>query len=56
MVQVFSDLGLPYRVDNEGTVREFLLFLTPDDDYRSASAERERVADVASLRSVLRPA
>lgn len=56
MVRVFTDLGLPYRMKSDGPLRELILSLAPDVTYRSVSSERERIADVASLRSVLRPA
>ncbi|MTD54593.1 bifunctional acetate--CoA ligase family protein/GNAT family N-acetyltransferase [Amycolatopsis pithecellobii] len=56
MVRVFADLGLPYRMTPDGPERQFVLVLEPGEDYWSALAERERVADVASLRAVLRPA
>ncbi|TNC24807.1 bifunctional acetate--CoA ligase family protein/GNAT family N-acetyltransferase [Amycolatopsis alkalitolerans] len=55
MVRVFADLGLPYRMTPGGPERQFVLVLEPGENYWSALAERERVADVASLRSVLRP-
>ncbi|KAA9160208.1 GNAT family N-acetyltransferase [Amycolatopsis acidicola] len=56
MLRVFSDLGLPYEISAGGPERDFVLALDPGDGYWDAVAERERVADVASLRAVLRPA
>ncbi|GAA5152278.1 MULTISPECIES: bifunctional GNAT family N-acetyltransferase/acetate--CoA ligase family protein [Amycolatopsis] len=55
MLRVFTDLGLPYRMSRGGPEREFVIVLEPGEDYWTALAERERVADVASLQSVLRP-
>ncbi|WP_236794269.1 bifunctional GNAT family N-acetyltransferase/acetate--CoA ligase family protein [Amycolatopsis sp. GM8] len=55
MVRVFADLGLPYRMSPGGPERQFVLVLEPGENYWTALAERERVADVASLRSVLQP-
>ena len=56
MVRVFADLGLPYEITQGGPERQFVLSLEPGENYWAALAERERVADVASLRAVLRPA
>ncbi|NKQ51788.1 GNAT family N-acetyltransferase [Amycolatopsis sp. K13G38] len=55
MVRVFSDLGLPYRMTPGGPERQFVLDLAPGESYWTALAERERLADVASLESALRP-
>ena len=59
MLQVFADAGLPvHRALSDGVYE--LTFPLPADaalgTYRDAVAERERSADVASLRHVLTPA
>ena len=62
MLQVFADAGLPvHRALSDGVYE--LTFPLPADEadaalgtYRDAVAERERSADVASLRHVLTPA
>lgn len=55
MLRVFADLGLPYRMAPGGPERQFVLSLEADENYWTALAERERIADVASLRHVLQP-
>jgi acyl-CoA synthetase (NDP forming)/GNAT superfamily N-acetyltransferase len=54
MLRVFRDAGLPVTVRPEGSTCHITLRL--DGDYLPAVEERERSADVASLRAVLRPA
>ncbi|WP_410582566.1 GNAT family N-acetyltransferase [Amycolatopsis sp. lyj-108] len=56
MARVFSDLGLPCTISNGGPEREVELTLGGPDEYMKRIEERERVADVASLRAVLTPA
>lgn len=56
MVRVFSDLGLPCTISRGGPEREVELILGGPDEYLKRLEERERVADVASLRAVLTPA
>ncbi|MGP0027233.1 MAG: GNAT family N-acetyltransferase [Streptosporangiaceae bacterium] len=62
MLQVFADAGLPVHRTLADGVYDFS-FPLPDDEsdaalgtYRDAVAERERSADVASLRHILTPA
>jgi acyl-CoA synthetase (NDP forming)/GNAT superfamily N-acetyltransferase len=55
MLRVFADCGLPHRVRSEGSVTHVELVLDEVETYLDAMAERERVADTASLRSVLCP-
>jgi acyl-CoA synthetase (NDP forming)/GNAT superfamily N-acetyltransferase len=55
MLRVFADCGLPCRTRGEGSVTHVELVLDEVEIYLDAMAERERVADTASLRSVLRP-
>ena len=62
MLQVFADAGLPVHRTVADGVYEFRFPLPADEadaalgTYRDAVAERERSADVASLRHVLAPA
>ena len=62
MLQVFADAGLPVHRTLADGVYEFTFPLPADEadaalgTYRDAVAERERSADVASLRHVLAPA
>jgi acyl-CoA synthetase (NDP forming)/GNAT superfamily N-acetyltransferase len=56
MIQVFADSGLAYRMDTTGPERQVEISLTEDERFAAAVDERERVSDVASLASVLRPA
>ncbi|HEV8557655.1 MAG TPA: GNAT family N-acetyltransferase [Actinophytocola sp.] len=55
MIKVFVDAGLGYRASFDGPERHVEISLEPDERYLDAVAERERVADVASLGAVLRP-
>jgi acyl-CoA synthetase (NDP forming)/GNAT superfamily N-acetyltransferase len=55
MIKVFVDAGLGFQATAGGPDREVVLSLEPDETYLDAVAERERVADVASLSAVLRP-
>lgn len=55
MIRVLHDLGLPLTMLEDGDERVFTLSLVTDDAYAAAIAERERTADVASLRHVLAP-
>jgi acyl-CoA synthetase (NDP forming)/GNAT superfamily N-acetyltransferase len=56
MIQVFADAGLPYRISATGPERAVEISLTEDERFAAAVDERDRVADVASLSHVLRPA
>jgi acyl-CoA synthetase (NDP forming)/GNAT superfamily N-acetyltransferase len=62
MLQVFADSGLPVHRSLADGVYDFTFPLPSDeadaslDSYRDAVAERERSADLASLRHVLSPA
>lgn len=56
MLRVLRDCGLPCRTDYDGSVTNVELTLDEVEPYLDAMAERERVADVASLAAVLRPA
>lgn len=61
MFHVFQDLGLPVRTHCEDGAVRVEIGLGPDadhleSDYLDATAAREIVADVASLRPLLRPA
>jgi acyl-CoA synthetase (NDP forming)/GNAT superfamily N-acetyltransferase len=56
MIKVFVDAGLGYQASFSGPEREVVLALEPDEEYLDAIVERERVADVASLAGLLRPA
>jgi acyl-CoA synthetase (NDP forming)/GNAT superfamily N-acetyltransferase len=55
MLRVLADCGLPHRVRGQGSVTRVELVLDEVETYLDAMAERERVADTASLRSVLCP-
>jgi acyl-CoA synthetase (NDP forming)/GNAT superfamily N-acetyltransferase len=54
MLRVFRDSGFPTRVHSSGTTCQVTLELT--GDYPAAVGERERLAEVASLGALLRPA
>ncbi|MFL6123174.1 GNAT family N-acetyltransferase [Actinophytocola sp.] len=56
MIRVFADAGLPYRMTTDGPERHVEISLTEDEAFAAAVDERDRVADVASLAKVLRPA
>ncbi|MFE0020844.1 GNAT family N-acetyltransferase [Amycolatopsis sp. NPDC059021] len=56
MVRVLTDFGLPYSVVHDGPYAVIELELGEPDRYLDAVAERERTADIASLRAVLAPA
>ena len=62
MLQVFADAGLPVHRTLSDGVYDFTFPLPADESdaalgtYRDAVAERERSADVASLRHILTPA
>ncbi|NUT92779.1 MAG: GNAT family N-acetyltransferase, partial [Saccharothrix sp.] len=56
MLRVFTDLGLVFKSTSDSDVVHVDLGLDTGDDYLEAVADRELSADVASLRSVLRPA
>ena len=62
MLQVFADAGLPVHRTLADGVYDFTFPLPADESdaalgtYRDAVAERERYADVASLRHILTPA
>ncbi|PXY36980.1 acyl-CoA synthetase [Prauserella flavalba] len=55
MLGVLRDLGLPLSYGEYGSEREVTITLDPVERYLDALAAREGVADVASLRHVLRP-
>jgi acyl-CoA synthetase (NDP forming)/GNAT superfamily N-acetyltransferase len=55
MLRVFHDCGLPYRTRREGSSIRVDLVLDEIETYLDAMAERERTADTASLRALLRP-
>jgi acyl-CoA synthetase (NDP forming)/GNAT superfamily N-acetyltransferase len=55
MLRVFRDSGLPYRTRPEGGSTHVDVVLDEIETYLDAMAERERSADAASLRTVLRP-
>ncbi|MFI7117395.1 GNAT family N-acetyltransferase [Amycolatopsis sp. NPDC049868] len=56
MIKVFSDLGLPYAIEKGGPELNVEIELGEPDRYLERIEERERLADVASLRTVLAPA
>ncbi|MFC3891106.1 GNAT family N-acetyltransferase, partial [Lentzea rhizosphaerae] len=56
MLRVFTDMGLVTSIVPDGEVVYVELVLEPGDRYLDAVGERESLADVASLRHVLRPA
>jgi acyl-CoA synthetase (NDP forming)/GNAT superfamily N-acetyltransferase len=55
MLRVFRDSGLPYRQRLDGSVTHVDLVLDEIETYLDAMAERERRADTASLRPLLKP-
>jgi acyl-CoA synthetase (NDP forming)/GNAT superfamily N-acetyltransferase len=56
MLQLFTDTGLPTRTRHESGEVRVDIRLDVDNAYLDAVAEREIVADTASLRPLLRPA
>lgn len=56
MIQVFHDAGMAYRMTTDGPERHVEISLDEDERFAAAVDERDRVADVASLAGVLRPA
>jgi acyl-CoA synthetase (NDP forming)/GNAT superfamily N-acetyltransferase len=56
MIQVFLDAGMGYRMTTDGPERHVEISLDEDEEFAAAVDERDRVADVASLATVLRPA
>jgi acyl-CoA synthetase (NDP forming)/GNAT superfamily N-acetyltransferase len=56
MIHLIADAGLTYRTRMDGPEREIVILLDEDERYLSVVGERERIADVASLAAVLRPA
>ncbi|RSN60939.1 acyl-CoA synthetase [Amycolatopsis sp. WAC 04182] len=56
MIKVFSDLGLPCVIGRGGPELDVEIELGEPDRYLERIEERERLADVASLRTVLAPA
>jgi acyl-CoA synthetase (NDP forming)/GNAT superfamily N-acetyltransferase len=56
MIKVFADAGLPHRITADGPERHVEISLTEDETFAAAVDERDRVADVASLSTLLRPA
>ncbi len=55
MLRVLHDSGLPVRSRQDGAETHVEFALDDVDTYRDAVAERERLADTASLRAILRP-
>src|SRR2546421_626162 len=55
MLRVFKDLGLDVAMKPDFDVIRVTINLEPDDRYLDAVADRERVADDASLQALLRP-
>jgi acetyl coenzyme A synthetase (ADP forming)-like protein len=55
MLRVLKDLGLPVETSYESGAAHVAFPLTGDDRFLEAVDERDRAADVASLRSVLAP-
>ncbi|MFK0246063.1 GNAT family N-acetyltransferase [Amycolatopsis azurea] len=55
MIQVFSDLGLPCVIGRGGPELDVEVDLGEPREYIERLEERERLADVASLRTVLAP-
>jgi acyl-CoA synthetase (NDP forming)/GNAT superfamily N-acetyltransferase len=55
MAQVFTESGLPCRIRSEGTTAHVVLDLDSGDRYWDRTSERERTADIGSLRHLLRP-
>jgi acyl-CoA synthetase (NDP forming)/GNAT superfamily N-acetyltransferase len=55
MLRVLTDVGLPVHTERDHELVHVELDLNPDDAYLDAVAKRERTADEASLRAVLRP-
>lgn len=55
MIQVFLDAGMAYRMTVDGPERHVEISLDEDEKFAAAVDERDRVADVASLATVLRP-
>ncbi|HEY7596097.1 MAG TPA: GNAT family N-acetyltransferase [Actinophytocola sp.] len=56
MIQVFLDAGMAYRMTVDGPERHVEISLDEDEKFAAAVDERDRVADVASLAALLRPA
>ncbi|GAB2780618.1 acyl-CoA synthetase (NDP forming)/RimJ/RimL family protein N-acetyltransferase [Amycolatopsis magusensis] len=56
MIQVLTDLGMPYEFRGIGAEREVSLSLRPTEQYLDAVVRRDLVADSASLRHFFRPA
>ncbi|MEO5876380.1 MAG: GNAT family N-acetyltransferase, partial [Streptosporangiaceae bacterium] len=55
MMRVFGDVGLEVHTETHAGVHELTLILEPGERYLDTVAERERVADVASLAQLLCP-
>lgn len=55
MLRVFRDSGLPCKVRPDGSVTHVDMVLDEIETYLDAMAERERRADTASLRPLLKP-
>jgi acyl-CoA synthetase (NDP forming)/GNAT superfamily N-acetyltransferase len=56
MIQVFLDAGMANQISVDGPERHVEISLDTDERFAAAVDERDRVADVASLATVLRPA
>ncbi|HEX7658330.1 MAG TPA: GNAT family N-acetyltransferase [Pseudonocardiaceae bacterium] len=55
MMRLLTDSGLPCHLNREGPVTHVELVLDEVEPYLNAMSERERLADKASLRVLLRP-
>lgn len=55
MLRVFSDSGLQHHTRHDGNTVHVRLILDEQETYLARIGERERVADAASLRFLLRP-
>lgn len=55
MLRVLRDSGLPCQTRHDGPETHIEFALDEVDSYLDAVAERERLADTASLRAILRP-
>lgn len=56
MMRVFQDSGLQYDVSADGSSYQVTIALDAGEPYYAKVSDRERVADIASLRRVLCPA
>ncbi|MDA3625122.1 GNAT family N-acetyltransferase, partial [Saccharopolyspora sp. WRP15-2] len=56
MLQVLRDSGLPHKTHLDGSTYQVEVELDAGEPYQAKVGDRERIADVASLRRVLSPA